>query len=56
VTSTGTRSGSELRGTGAGPAGRALRRGRQYLREISGDGVHFGLLRSWGGRLTTVLA
>jgi glycosidase len=35
---------------------RALRRGRQYLREISGDGVHFGLPRSSGGRLATVVA
>jgi glycosidase len=34
----------------------ALRRGRQYLREISGDGTHFGLPRSYGGRITTVVA
>ncbi|MDP5181566.1 alpha-amylase family glycosyl hydrolase [Blastococcus sp. BMG 814] len=34
----------------------ALRRGRQYLREISGDGVHFGLPRSGGERMTTVVA
>jgi glycosidase len=34
----------------------ALRRGRQYLREISGDGVDFGLPRSFGGRMTTVVA
>ncbi len=34
----------------------ALRRGRQYLREISGDGVHFGLPRILGGRMTTVVA
>jgi glycosidase len=29
----------------------ALRRGRQYLREISGDGVHFGLPTGFGNRL-----
>jgi glycosidase len=34
----------------------ALRRGRQYLREISGDGRHFGLPQAFGGRLTTVVA
>jgi len=34
----------------------ALRRGRQYLREISGNGVDFGLPRSFGGRMTTVVA
>jgi hypothetical protein len=28
----------------------------QYLREISGDGVDFGLPRSFGGRITTVVA
>jgi glycosidase len=33
-----------------------LRRGRQYLREISGDGVGFGLPRSFGGRMATVVA
>ncbi len=27
----------------------ALRRGRQYLREISGDGTSFGFPESWGG-------
>ncbi|MET0764623.1 MAG: alpha-amylase family glycosyl hydrolase [Blastococcus sp.] len=34
----------------------ALRRGRQYLREISGNGIDFGVPRSFGGRLTTVVA
>lgn len=34
----------------------ALRRGRQYLREISGDGVDFDLPRSFGGRMATVVA
>jgi glycosidase len=33
-----------------------LRRGRQYLREISGDGVNFGLPRMVGGRLLSVVA
>jgi glycosidase len=37
-------------------AGRmALRRGRQYLREISGDGIGFGLPRSMGGRMLSVV-
>ena len=34
----------------------ALRRGRQYLREISGNGIDFGVPRAFGGRLTTVVA
>ena len=35
----------------------ALRRGRQYLREISGDGQHFGLPTSFGsGRVTGIVA
>jgi glycosidase len=33
-----------------------LRRGRQYLREISGDGDHFGLPQVVGGRLRSVVA
>jgi hypothetical protein len=33
----------------------ALRRGRQYLREISGDGQNFGLPRVIGGRLLSVV-
>jgi glycosidase len=33
-----------------------LRRGRQYLREISGDGINFGLPREIGGRLLSVVA
>jgi glycosidase len=33
-----------------------LRRGRQYLREISGDGVHFGLPVPIGGELRSVVA
>lgn len=33
-----------------------LRRGRQYLREISGDGVNFGLPRVMGGRMLSVVA
>ncbi len=33
----------------------ALRRGRQYLREISGDGVSFGLPRMLGGRMLSVV-
>jgi glycosidase len=33
-----------------------LRRGRQYLREISGDGVNFGLPRIMGGRMLSVVA
>lgn len=34
----------------------ALRRGRQYLREISGDGVSFGLPRIIGGQMRSVVA
>ncbi|MBP1702053.1 MAG: alpha-amylase family protein [Chloroflexi bacterium] len=33
----------------------ALRRGRQYLREISGDGVHFGLPRMIGGQIRSII-
>ncbi|ABQ25936.1 alpha-amylase family glycosyl hydrolase [Geotalea uraniireducens] len=33
-----------------------LRRGRQYLREISGDGVNFDLPRIMGGRMLSVVA
>ncbi|MFA7060543.1 MAG: alpha-amylase family glycosyl hydrolase [Pedobacter sp.] len=33
-----------------------LRRGRQYLREISGDGVNFGLPRTMGGRMLSLVA
>ncbi|BEL03211.1 alpha-amylase family glycosyl hydrolase [Actinoplanes sichuanensis] len=33
----------------------ALRRGRQYLREISGDGRNFGLPRVLGGRMSSVV-
>jgi len=33
----------------------ALRRGRQYLREISGDGVHFGVPTMVEGRLRSVV-
>jgi hypothetical protein len=33
----------------------ALRRGRQYLRAISGNGVHFGPPRSMGGPLRSVV-
>jgi hypothetical protein len=33
----------------------ALRRGRQYLREISGNGVDFGLPRPIGGELRSVV-
>ncbi|GID27858.1 alpha-amylase family glycosyl hydrolase [Paractinoplanes brasiliensis] len=33
----------------------ALRRGRQYLREISGDGVSFGLPRVLGDRMLSVV-
>lgn len=32
-----------------------LRRGRQYLREISGDGEHFGLPQVLGGRMLSVV-
>ncbi|MBE2888110.1 MULTISPECIES: alpha-amylase family glycosyl hydrolase [Geobacter] len=34
----------------------ALRRGRQYLREISGDGVNFGLPYAIGGEIRSVVA
>ena len=34
----------------------ALRRGRQYLRQISGDGVSFGLPRMMGGQIRSVVA
>jgi glycosidase len=34
----------------------ALRRGRQYLREISGDGVHFGLPTGFGDRVRSIVA
>jgi glycosidase len=34
---------------------KALRRGRQYLRPISGNGVDFGLPRMLGGRLRTLV-
>ncbi|MGR0480612.1 MAG: alpha-amylase family glycosyl hydrolase [Candidatus Electronema sp. V4] len=33
----------------------ALRRGRQYLREISGDGMYFGLPRMMGGQIRSVV-
>lgn len=33
-----------------------LRRGRQYLRPISGNGVDFGLPMSWGGRINSIIA
>ena len=33
----------------------ALRRGRQYLREISGDGLHFGLPVMLGGRILSIV-
>jgi len=33
----------------------ALRRGRQYLREISGDGQNFGLPRLLGGRMLSIV-
>jgi glycosidase len=32
-----------------------LRRGRQYLRPISGDGVHFGLPEMVGGRIRSII-
>lgn len=32
-----------------------LRRGRQYLREISGDGIHFGLPAMIGGQMRSVV-
>jgi glycosidase len=34
----------------------ALRRGRQYLRPVSGDGEHFGLPHPIGGRMRSVVA
>ena len=59
----GTSSTSRIRSTQtvaqiAGVARRniALRRGRQYLREISGDGVSFGLPRMIGGQMRSVVA
>jgi len=33
----------------------ALRRGRQYLRMISGDGLNYGLPSMWGGRMLSVV-
>ena len=33
----------------------ALRRGRQYLREISGDGIHFGLPKMSGTEIRSVV-
>jgi glycosidase len=33
----------------------ALRRGRQYLREISGDGISFGLPRMLGGQIRSIV-
>ena len=33
-----------------------LRRGRQYLRDISGDGINFGTPRMLGGRLLSLVA
>ena len=33
----------------------ALRRGRQYLRPISGDGIHFGLPTLMGGRMRSIV-
>jgi glycosidase len=34
----------------------ALRRGRQYLRPVSGDGVHFGLPTGFGGAVRGIVA
>lgn len=34
----------------------ALQCGQQYLREISADGIHFGVPRILGGRMTSVVA
>jgi glycosidase len=34
----------------------ALRRGRQFLRPISGDGIHFGLPRMVGGVMRSIVA
>jgi glycosidase len=34
---------------------RSLRRGRQYLRQISGDGVSFGYPQGFGGRMLSVV-
>ncbi len=34
---------------------RSLRRGRQYLRQISGDGVHFGPPEMIGGQIRSVV-
>jgi glycosidase len=33
----------------------ALRRGRQYLHEISGDGLHFGMPKKLGGHIETLV-
>jgi hypothetical protein len=33
-----------------------LRRGRQFLRQISGNGVDFGFPQTFGGRLRSVVA
>jgi len=33
-----------------------LRKGRQYLREISGDGIGFGYPTMWGGSMKSVVA
>ena len=33
-----------------------VRRGRQYLRQISGDGIHFGLPQMMGGVIRSVVA
>jgi glycosidase len=34
----------------------ALRRGRQYLRPISGNGIHFGYPEVWGDRMRSIVA
>jgi hypothetical protein len=33
----------------------ALRRGRQYLRPVSGDGIHFGLPTGFGGKVRGIV-
>jgi len=33
-----------------------LRRGRQYLRQISGNGIDFGFPILWGGRMNSIIA
>ncbi len=33
----------------------ALRRGRQYLRQISGDGVNYGYPQVWGGHMDAIV-